>query len=51
MKEKRGESYQVNTDFELTKEIYTARMTRVLVYLASISPLVRGLQRQTAPCY
>lgn len=48
MKEKRGKSYQVNTDVgELTKEMHTARMTGVLVYLAGISPLVRGLQRQT----
>lgn len=43
-----GKSYQVNTDFrELTKEMHSARMTGVLVYLAGISPRVRGLQRQT----
>lgn len=45
-----GKFYEVNTDFgELTEEMHTARMTGVLVYLAGISPLVRGLQRQTKP--
>ena len=50
MQEEMETSYQANTAPEtLAKETYTARLTGVLVYLAGISPMMKGPQKSREP--